>query len=70
VIKAFTTAAGNVVQVTANRDGTVDLDIFTMSGLIAGHGAGKFTLGEAGELVAHLQRAIEMVSAGRDKVEA
>jgi hypothetical protein len=70
VIKVFTTAAGNVVQVTTYRDGSVELDIFTMSGQIAGHGMGKFTLGEAGELVAHLQRAIEMVPAGLHEAEA
>lgn len=70
MIKVFTTAAGNVVQVAADRDGSVELDIFTMSGQIAGHGMGTFTLGEAGALVAHLQRAIELVPAGRHEVEA
>jgi hypothetical protein len=70
VIKTFTTAAGNVVQVTAFRDGSVELDLFTMSGRLAGHGMAKFTLGEAGELVAHLRRAIEMVPAGCREVEA
>jgi hypothetical protein len=70
VIKVFTTAAGNVVQVAAFQDGSVELDIFTMSGQVAGHGMGKFTPAEAGALVAHLQRAIEMVPAGWHGVEA
>jgi hypothetical protein len=70
VIKVFTTAAGNVVQVNSYRDGSVELDIFTMSGQIAGHGMGKFTLGEVGELVAHLQRAVEMAPLAWREVEA
>ena len=70
MIKVFTTAAGNIVQVTAFQDGSVELDIFTMSGQIAGHGMGKFTLGEAGELVAHLQRAVEMAPPAWREVEA
>jgi hypothetical protein len=64
VIKVFTTAAGNVVQVTTYRDGSVELDIFTLSGQIAGHGMGTFTPGEAGALVADLQRAIEVALPG------
>jgi hypothetical protein len=70
VIKVFTTAAGNVVQVTTYRDGSVDLDLFTMSCQIVGHGMGKFTPAEAGELVAHLQRAIEMAPPAWREVEA
>ena len=70
MIKVFTTAAGNVMQVTANRDGFVELDIFTMSSPIAGHGMGKFTPGEAGTLVAHLQGAIEMAPPAWREVEA
>jgi hypothetical protein len=70
VIKVFATAAGNVVQVTSYRDGSVELDIFTMSGQIAGHGMGKFTSTEAGELVAHLHRAIEMAPPAWREVEA
>lgn len=70
MIKIFTTAAGNIVQVTAFQDGSVELDIFTMSGQIAGHGMGKFTPAEAGALVAHLQRAIEMAPPAWREVEA
>jgi hypothetical protein len=70
VIKVFTTAAGNVVQVTTYRDGSVGLDLFTMSSHIAGHGMGKFTLAEAGKLVEYLQRAIEMARPAWREVEA